>query len=68
MEPRFEDQCLSLEKWINENFGEIDALVAVGKDSLFVYVQRGWKHRSNLPTEWEGIPVVLRNTGKIKPL
>jgi len=61
-------QATDLQEWLTENYGEMDVVVGVGANHLFCYVQRGKKHMSVIPSEWEGVPVVSSWTGKIKPL
>lgn len=66
--PTRKKASLSLQEFLDENYGEMDTSVGFGKDSLFVYVRRGKKHMKVVPKEWEGWPVQTKWIGKVKPL
>lgn len=63
----------SLQKFLYENYGEMDCTVGVGGgipgtgERLLVYVQRGKKHMKVVPQEWEGFTVWTKWTGKVAP-
>ena len=65
--PNSDEPAQTLHEFLYENYGEMDCVVAIGADNLFVYVSRGKRHMGVIPEEWEGIPVVRRWTGKITP-
>ena len=60
--------AVALQGFLTLNYGEMDCTVGVGKDALFVYVNRGKKHMDVIPGEWEGFTVEKKWIGKVKPL
>lgn len=56
-----------LHKWILEHLPHVRAIVALGSEKLYIYVQSRGKHVDECPTEWNDIPVEATWTGPAIP-